>query len=195
MIIEYGNQAIVSNTFILSNCLNIEVLHGSHKIIIPKVDRCTNIMYEGTGNFTALTKTLHAHHWVSTYYNFLPTLTQEVLILISIILQTLFLIPMCYKISDSIMQKKGYILLPYNDRSLLRRYSLPQMLPTQPAEHNNYTMHHTPAPPPRGILLSPTTDTRLSCPSLASFRSDKSSDSTNSNLRLHNQRILDLHLP
>ena len=195
MIIEYGDHAIVSNTFILSNCLNIEVLHGSHKIIIPKVDRCTNIFYDGTGNFTSLQMALRSRHWSTTYYSFLPNLTQEILILISIILQTLFLIPMCYKISDSIMQKKGYILLPYNDRSLLRRYSLPPLLPAQPATHNEYSLHQIPPPPPRGILLSPTTETHTSCPSLASFKTDRSSDSAASNLRLHNQRILNLHLP
>ena len=195
MIIEYTDKAITFDTFILSNCFDIEVLHGSHKIIVPKVDRCTNIIYQGKGNYSALALALRSRHWTTKYYNFLPNLTQEILILISIILQITFLIPMCYSLSDSIMQKKGYILLPFQDRSLLRRYTLPQALPSLQVQNNEYSLHHTPAPPPRGILISPTTETLRSCASLHSTPSDKSLDSTTSNLRLQNQRILNLHLP
>jgi hypothetical protein len=194
MIIEYGDHVISSNTFILSNCFDIEVLHGSHKIVVPKVTRCTNVLYLGEGNYSALALTLKTQHWSTKYYSFLPTLTQEILILISIILQLLFLIPMCYKLSDSIMQKKGYILLPYHNRTLLRRYSLPQMI-QEHALHNEYLPAPAPAPPARGILVHPTPHTHTPCPSLHSLQSEKSSDSNSSNLRLQNQRILNLHLP
>ena len=122
LVAEYENNAISADPFIISNRNKLEITYGSEKMLVDGIPGGNDVITVPKGNITLLAELYNANDWQKKWEELLPLSLRQILLIASIMVQTLIAIPALFALSDSLAKLCGYELLPRNDRGILHRY-------------------------------------------------------------------------
>ena len=94
LVAEYKDKAITSDPFIVSNSENLGLTYGSEEINIPAIDMAEDTVIIPNGKFEALDALRELHHWKTKWERILPLHMRQILLLVSLTLQSFLTIPL-----------------------------------------------------------------------------------------------------